>query len=138
MEKSLYNPNYEIFVWKKSDAYRKTVKLDFRTDCSTDCAIYLYVCNICVDNDSFYMGQTTNSCQTRAGGHRACFNSRTYDKSALSLHIYEDHPLHIGKKLSNYKMGVIKTVSATNLDRAEDYYVEKYNANLSLNRYKVT
>ena len=84
------------------------------------------------------MGQTTNSCQTRASGHRACFNSRSYEKSALSLHIYEDHPLHIAEKLSNYTMGVIKTVSAANLDRTEDFYVETYNANLSLNRYKVT
>ena len=130
--------NDTVTLWKKSDAYRRTVKLDYSCDCSTDCAIYLYVCNICVDNDSFYMGQTTNSCQTRATGHRACFNPKSFEKSALSLHVYEDHPQHIAKKLSNYKMGVIKTVSAANLDRAEDYYVEKYNANLSLNRYKVT
>ena len=61
-----------------------------------------------------------------------------YQKSALSYHIYNDHPQHISKKLSNYSMGIIKSVSADNLDRAEDYYVEHYDAKLSLNRYKVT
>ena len=127
-----------ITIWKKNDAYRKTVKLDFRCDCITECAIYMYVCNICVDNDSFYVGQTTNSCQKRANGHRACFTSENYQKSALSYHIYQDHPQYISKKLSNYSLGVIKSVSATHLDRAEDYHVEHYNADLSLNRYKVT
>ena len=45
---------------------------------------------------------------------------------------------HISEKLSNYSMGVIKSVSAAKLDRAEDYHVERFNADLSLNRYKVT
>ena len=97
-----------------------------------------YVCNICIDNDSFYLGQTTNTCRKRSNGHRACFNARNYEKSALSLHIYKDHPQHITKKLSNYSMGIVKSVSAANLDRAEDYHVEHFNADLSLNRYKVT
>ena len=127
-----------VTLWKNNDTYKRTVKLDFRCDCTTECAIYLYVCNLCVDNDSFYVGQTTNSCQTRANGHRACFKERKFKKSALSWHIYNDHPQHVSKKLSNYSMGVIKSVNATNLDRAEDYHVERFNADLSLNRYKVT
>ena len=114
------------------------MKLDFRCDCLTECAIYIYVCNICVDNDSFYIGQTHNSCRSRANGHRACFTKKKYQKSALSHHIYKDHPQHIKEKLSNYRMGVIKSVSPANLDRAEDYYVEHFDAKLSLNRYKVT
>ena len=127
-----------VTLWKKNDMYRRTVKLDFRCDCTTECAIYLFVCIICVDNDSFYLGQTTNSCQKRANGHRACFTKKKYKKSALSLHIYKDHPQHISEKLSNYSMGVIKSVSAANLDRAEYCHVEQFNADLSLNRYKVT
>ena len=95
------------------------------------------MCNICVDNDSFYVGQTTNSCQKRATGHRGCFTAEKFHKSALSYHIYKDHPQYVSKKLSNYSMGVIKSVSAPNLDRAEDYHVELFNAALSLNRYKV-
>ena len=102
------------------------------------CPIYIYVCNICVDNDSFYLGQTTNTCRGRANGHRACFKATRYEKSALSYHIYHDHPQHIFEKLSNYSVGVIKAVSPENLDRAEDYHIEHLNADLSLNRYKVT
>ena len=127
-----------ITVWKHHDDYKKNLKLDFRCDCLTECAIYIYMCNICVDNDSFYIGQTQNSCRTRANGHRGCFNIVNYQKSALSHHIYIDHPQYVNRKLSNYSMGVIKSVSPANLDRAEDYYVEHYDANLSLNRYKVT
>ena len=127
-----------VLLWKQHNTHAKMVKLDFRCDCLTECAIYIYVCKICVDNDSFYIGQTQNSCQKRANGHRACFTKVNYQKSALSYHIYNDHPQHISKKLSNYSMGIIKSVSADNLDRAEDYYVEHYDAKLSLNRYKVT
>ena len=127
-----------VTLWKNDDAYRKTIKLDFRCDCLTECAIYIYVCNICVDNDSFYLGQTTNTCRGRANGHRACFKATRYEKSALSYHIYHDHPQHIFEKLSNYSVGVIKAVSPENLDRAEDYHIEHLNADLSLNRYKVT
>ena len=134
----LMNLRKNVTLWKNSDVYRKNVKLDFRCDCLTECAIYIYVCNICIDNDSFYLGQTTNTCRKRSNGHRACFNARNYEKSALSLHIYKDHPQHITKKLSNYSMGIVKSVSAANLDRAEDYHVEHFNADLSLNRYKVT
>ena len=127
-----------VTVWKKNNDYKKTVRLDFKCDCLTECAIYMYMCNICIDNDSFYVGQTHNSCRTRANGHRACFNIANYQKSALSYHIYNDHPQYINRKLSNYSMGIIKSVSPANLDREEDYYVEHYDANLSLNRYKVT
>ena len=131
------NLNKNVTIWKNDDNYKRTVKLDFRCDCSTECAIYMYMCNICVDNDSFYVGQTTNSCQKRATGHRGCFTADKFHKSALSYHIYKDHPQYVSKKLSNYSMGVIKSVSAPNLDRAEDYHVELFNAALSLNRYKV-
>ena len=58
-------------------------------------------------------------------------------KSALSHHIYVDHPEHFHKKLLNFDLGVITSTAATNLDRKEDYYVELTKADLSLNRYKV-
>ena len=74
----------------------------------------------------------------RANGHRACFTEKLYKKSALSYHIFKDHPDYFCKKLSNYSVGVIKSTSGTGLDRAEDYYVESLKADLSLNLYKVT
>ena len=128
----------KVTLWDDDKNYRKDITLDYLSDCSTECVIYLYVCNICKNNRSFYVGQTVNSCQKRASGHRASFNDKTFKKSALSYHAYKDHPGHVSEKLSIYSVGVLKACSATNLDRTEDYYVEKLKANLSLNRYKVT
>ena len=128
----------EFTVWKENENCRKNVKLDFKCNCQTDCIIYIYVCKLCKNNESFYVGQSINSCQKRANGHRACFTETLYEKSALSHHIFKDHPNFMKEKLSNYKLGVIKSTSGENLDRAEDYFVELLNADLSLNRYKVT
>ena len=111
--------------------------LDFRCNCTTESVIYLYVCKLCTSNDSFYVGQTVNSARDRANGHRSKFTSKAYTKSALSHHIYVDHPEHFHKKLLNFDLGVITSTAATNLDRKEDYYVELTKADLSLNRYKV-
>ena len=121
------NLNKLITVWKNNDLYRKNVKLDYRCDCSTNCVIYIYMCNICKENESFYTGQTVNSCKMRANGHRSCFTEKLYKKSALSHHIFKDHPEHFSKKLSNYSLGVIKTTSGSGLKRAEDYFVESLN-----------
>ena len=132
------NLDKKFTVWNDNINYKKEVRLDLRNDCSTECIIYIYVCNLCKNNDSFYVGQSVNSCQTRANGHRACFTEDLHKKSALSYHIYKDHPEYVKDKLSNYSLGIIKSTSGTNLDRAEDYFVETLNADLSLNRYKVT
>ena len=128
----------DVTVWKNNPALKKNVKLDFSCDCTTEHVIYIYVCNLCVDNDSFYIGQSVNSGRDRANGHRGKFNRRDYKKSALSHHMYKDHPFHVDEKLGIYSMGVIKSTSPRNLDRLEDYYVEHLDAKLSLNRYKVT
>jgi len=71
-------------VWKNKNC-EKEVRLDFRNDCSTECIIYIYVCNLCKNNESFYVGQSVNSCQTRANGHRSCFTEKLHKKSALTL-----------------------------------------------------
>ena len=71
-------------------------------------------------------------------GHRGDFNFRDFRKSALSYHIYDEHPEHVMNELRNYKLGVVKTSNPMALDRTEDYYVELTNPDLSLNRYKVT
>ena len=128
----------KVVLWKDDPNKRTTVKLDFKCNCITENFIYLYVCKLCKGNEGFYVGQTTNTCRTRANGHRSDFNYRDYRKSALSYHVYEEHPDHLMKKLNNYELGVIKTTNPMDLDRAEDYYVELTNADLSLNRYKVT
>ena len=132
----IMNLERSVTVWK-GDPKEKNVKLDFRCDCTTELAIYIYVCNLCKNNESFYIGQTVNSCRSRANGHRGRFNWGNFKKSALSHHMYRDHPEHINKKLSIYSLGIIKSSSPSDIDRLEDYYVEHLDAKLSLNRYKV-
>ena len=126
-----------VELWKDHPVYKTTIRLDFRCNCTTESVIYLYVCKLCASNDSFYVGQTVNSARDRANGHRSKFTSKAYTKSALSHHIYVDHPEHFHKKLLNFDLGVITSTAATNLDRKEDCYVELTKADLSLNRYKV-
>ena len=70
--------NKTFTVWKNNVNLKRDIKLDMRSDCQTECVIYIYVCNICKDNDSFYVGQSVNSCRTRANGHRACFTNKLY------------------------------------------------------------
>ena len=84
------------------------------------------------------MNENENELIKAENEKRANFTEKNYKKSALSYHIYKDHPQCINKKLANYRVGIIKQCSATNLDRTEDYYVECLKADLSLNRYKVT
>ena len=100
--------------------------------------MYLYICNLCPNNMNFYVGQTVNSCRTRANGHRAKFNTKYYTKSALSVHMYKDHPQFFDNQLQNFKLGILKTTDPLNLDRCEDFYIELTKAHLSLNCYKVT
>ena len=131
-------PSKKVTLWKDDPQREVTVKMDFRCNCVTENCIYLYVCKLCKDNNGFYVGQTTNTCRVRANGHRSNFNFKDYSKSALSHHIYEEHPDHLMEKLNCYKLGIVRTSNPTELDRVEDYYVELTNADLSLNRYKVT
>ena len=63
---------------------------------------------------------------------------RDYTKSALSVHLYKDHPQYFDSKLQSYDLGILKLADPNSLDRCEDYYLELTKAHLSLNRYKVT
>ena len=128
----------KVTLWKNDPVRKVDVKLDFRCNCVTENCIYLYVCKLCKSNDGFYVGQTTNTCRGRANGHRADFNFKDFTKSALSYHVYEEHPEYLMEKLNNYELGIVSVKNPMDLDRAEDYYVELTNADLSLNRYKVT
>ena len=100
--------------------------------------VYVFICKLCPKNDNFYVGQTTNTCRGRNNGHRGKFNVDSYKQSALSYHIFEDHPDHVALELKNFSLGIITSTSPQALDRLEDFYVEWTDAELSLNRYKVT
>ena len=114
------------------------VSLDYKCNCLSDNIVYLFICKLCPKKRSFYVGQSTNTCRKRTSGHRAKFSLSYYTKSALSVHMFKDHPQCFDNKLQNYDLGVIKSTSPLDLDRCEDYYLEYTKAHLSLNRYKVT
>ena len=127
----------KVTLWE-DHANEVVVNLDFRCNCSSDFIIYLFVCKLCPKKRGFYVGQSINSCRDRTNGHRAHFKLNSYTKSALSHHMFKDHPENFDFKLQNYELGIIEATSPLNLDRREDYYLELTKAHLSLNRYKVT
>ena len=50
---SIMNLPRKVTLWDDDKNYRKDITLDYLSDCSTECVIYLYVCNICKNNRSF-------------------------------------------------------------------------------------
>ena len=127
------------------------IKLDFSLNCKSEDIIYIARCQhhdasrtadklVCIDNNQCYFGQTCNECRKRMNGHRNCFKllNNNFEKSALSMHIFNDHITNFDTKLKNYELGIIKQVKPCMLDRSEDYYIFKTQADLhGLNRYKV-
>lgn len=80
-----------------------------------------------------------NEARIRFNGHRSKFNARSYKSSALSLHIYEDHPELVSNGLKNFQIGIIEQPSTSNLEKREDFYIWKTNSSINhLNRYKVS
>ena len=43
-----------VTLWKKDDAYRKTIKLDFRCDCLSDNIVYLFICKLGMNEQKIY------------------------------------------------------------------------------------
>ena len=79
----------------------------------------------------------------RMNGHRDKFHLEKYDKSALAMHIFTDHPECAGQLpsegLANYEVILVETTNAVNLRRREAYYIWITQAELRhLNRYKVS
>ena len=55
------------------------------------------------------------------------------------MHIYEKHLEHFQDKLNCFDFGVVAQISPMNLNRREDYYIYKTDADTKgLNRYGVT
>ena len=115
-----------------------TVKPSTNADCKTDNVIYTAICKNCFD---FYFGKTMTEEHIRMNGHREKFCIDKFDESALSKHIYVDHPDKIGNcpedGLSNYNVAIIESVNAPVLDRRESFYIWSTEADIRhLNRYK--
>ena len=115
-----------------------TVNLDFSLNCKTENVIYLFICKLCPNNKEFYFGQSINSVQDRSNGHRSNFDEGTFKKSALAFHIWDAHRDKFGDKLNNFTVGVVRSTLPQMLDRAEDFFITKTDADVvGMNRYKV-
>ena len=111
----------------------KTIKLPSGLNCKTSNAIYLWVCKICREENS-YFGRTVQKCHKRTNGHRGCFNNGHLERSALSMHASEKHPNNIS--LDNFNIAIVKKVSPQNIKREEFRVIDKYRTKcLGLNRY---
>ena len=120
----------------KLNQYNLTIKFNNSLTCKSEDVIYIAQCTKCND---FYFGRTMNEARIRFNGHRSKFNTKAYKSSALSLHIYQDHPELVSSGLKNFQIGLIEQPSTSDLDRREDFYIWKTNSSINhLNRYKVS
>ena len=110
-----------------------------KSNCKTDCIIYTAICKLCSD---FYFGKSMTEEHVRMNGHREKFCIGKFEESALSKHIYVDHPENIGDSpeegLANFNIAILDSVNAPSLDRRESFYIWSTEADIRhLNRYKV-
>lgn len=115
------------------------IKPSRTANCKTCNIIYAAICKLCQD---FYFGKSMNKEHIRMNGHRDKFTIEKFVKSALSMHIFTDHPNQVGNSphdgLFNYNIAILESVNATNLSRRESFYIWSTEADLRhLNRYKV-
>ena len=113
---------------------KQIIKIPHHLNCKSNNAIYLWKCNLCNEEDS-YFGRTVQRCHKRTNGHRACFNNGDIHKSALSMHAMDKHPGDI--TLENFEIAIVKQTSPRNLKREEFRMIDKCRTKcLGLNRYK--
>ena len=104
-------------------------------NCKSSSIIYVAICKVCSD---FYFGQTMTEEHIRMNGHRDKFNIEKFDKSALSMHIYTDHPDNTEHDLLNFNVAILESTNAINLNRRESFYIWSTEGDIRhLNRYKL-
>ena len=133
--------NCDSCILKSNNNIPVTLKNGFKifpcksADCKSSSVIYAGICSNCSD---FYFGQTMTEEHVRMNGHRGCFSLDKFDKSALSMHIYTDHPDKVEVGLNNYNIIILESTNAINLNRRESFFIWSTEADIRhLNRYKV-
>ena len=114
-------------------------RLDMRLTCKAAGVIYVAKCTIC---EECYFGQTHSPFHIRINGHRSKFKTTglEFEQSALAYHMFLKH--RSANKddftISNFKVGIVKSGRATDLDRLEEGYIDSYGTRLQgLNRIAV-
>ena len=120
------------------------LRLDFTLSCKDQHVIYVAQCQLCnkqtrVYKEDAYFGQTIQEMHCRMNGHRNKFkidSSLVFEKSALAMHCFLEHKDDFS--MSNFKLGIVKKVKPTDLDREETFYINKFRTNIwGLNRISV-
>ena len=113
----------------------KTILIPGNLNCKSNNVVYLWRCKIC-NVENCYFGRTTQKCHMRTNGHRDCFNSENFSKSALSMHARDEHTDDIS--LGNFEIAIVKQIPPRNIKREEFRFIDKYRTqSLGMNRYKV-
>ena len=122
--------------------------LNDKLTCKDKNCIYISQCQICdqykqsnnlIYHEDSYFGQTVTAVNCRFNGHRSKFvldDQCSYEKSALSQHCFDHHPDNM--QLSNFKIGIVKSVNPIELDREENRFITKFRTDIwGLNRMNV-
>ena len=125
----LINTNNEILVNNIRVKPAKTL------NCKSRNVIYLWQCQICNVENS-YFGRTIQKIHDRTNTHRRCFNNESkWEDSALSMHSHNTHRNEFS--LSNFKITLVKKCSPQRIRREEFKYIDKYRTRTrGINRYK--
>ena len=112
----------------------KTIFIPDNLNCKSNNIVYLWRCKIC-NVKNCYFGKTTQKYRMRTNGHRDCFSSGNFSKSALSMHARDKHTNDIS--LENFEIAIVKQIPPRNIRREEFRFIDKYRTQgLGMNRYK--
>ena len=117
------------------------IRLNMRLTCKAAGVIYVAKCTLC---EECYIGQTHSPFHIRMNGHRSKFKTADleFKKSALSYHMFLKHRSLIEddftNTMNNFRVGVVKSGRATDLDRLEEANIDFFGTRLhGLNRIAV-
>ena len=99
-----------------------SVKLAQNVNCKTENVIYSTQCKKC-NKESSYVGKTTQEFHHQVTGHRSKFTKNAFQKSALSMHSFEEHSLE--HSIDSFEFSILKHTPALNLHREEFRFILK-------------
>ena len=110
------------------------VKPNTTLNCKSSRVIYLWQCQICREDDS-YFGRTVQKSHLRTNGHISCFSNTKWEDSALSMHSRTVHGENF--ELKNFRITLVKKCAPQKIRREEFKYIDKYRTRIKgINRYK--
>ena len=86
-----------------------SIKLAQNVNCKTENVIYLAQCKKC-NKENSYVGKTTQEFYHRVTGHRSNFTKDAFQKSALSMHSFEEHSLE--HSIDSFEFSILKRTPA--------------------------